>query len=812
MKQYKFYYNFLIIFGCLIILFTLLNFKNKKFGSINKLINYNFLNFGVKDQNMSLINTKKKYILPSSNITEFDLISSIFRNIQGSATRVFRLSVCSVYHSETPKPDFSLPYTWENFVSYIMVLSDIVIFFKKNFNHLFPNINILEWENLKLLVLRKDKKIRNKVFKNNNLSWRDNNYSSQDNKLCNFPFDRWVGPDQMNRDSCKRTGQNGKLEILAYSSVDLNNDPTLLKNILFNDALYLLQSEYTETLTIYTQRSNIWNLSTNQNLDYSKQVKIGPINFSWYYLDFYPQLLKACNLFSLPSSERLLDSWFNLEKIKIVNYNSDYKISYFNDLIDKNNGWNSIRNRLYKLKINSINSFNVKTNIFIAYNLLKPYFFSFNKQRERSKECFRGNWPFDQIFTGDLSHYAGFIDIFLNKSYLLQIGRKPNECSKIIANIKTRWRGSIPYFLGTSTWTLFNSFYSLEYSINKNKLMIERELIKYFKRLFLIFIDCYACPNCREHLNNYVIRNGTTSELNIIPNSNAGSKCNYLFLDSCLKLPPSAIIKNNYPNNFTEIDDKNKNGKLFFPYTNIKFEFELYPLEWILLSNFFMRKSNPYLSQNQEINLIQQKIYDITGFWFKYDSTDSTKNIFYLEFFSTPSDKLSFINNFKELRLFIWKLHNSVNSSIFRNEFWYHYFPSPHTIPTRWWPSIRGLIKESELKGTYNINSVILNKYLNIHNIEASLQSLRSELVYFHLNRFKKEDLLHDEFIVKRLTKLNLQLHELLNYLDFYFIKSNFDGIFKFSSLNFKLDQLLSFRLGNEIRDCNFGGVFTHYN
>ncbi len=152
----------------------------------------------------------------------------------------------------------------------------------------------------------------------------------------------------MNRDSCKRTGQNGKLEILAYSSVDLNNDPKLLKNILFNDSLYLIQSEYTETLTIYTQRYNIWNLSKNQNLNYSKQVKIGPINYSWYYKDFYPQLLKACNIYTLFKSERLLDSWFNLEEKKIINYNkkinqnSDYKISYFNDLIDKNNGWNSI--------------------------------------------------------------------------------------------------------------------------------------------------------------------------------------------------------------------------------------------------------------------------------------------------------------------------------------------------------------------------------------------------------------------------------------------------------------------------------------
>ncbi len=394
----------------------------------------------------------------------------------------------------------------------------------------------------------------------------------------------------------------------------------------------------------------------------------------------------------------------------------------------------------------------------------------------------------------------------MNKSYLLQIGRKPNECSKIIANIKTRWRGYIPYFLGTSTWTLFNSFYSLEYSINKNKLIIEKELINNFKRLFSIFIDCYACPNCREHLNNYVIRNGTTSELDIIPNSNAGSKCNNLFVDSCLKLPPDAIIKNNYPNNFTEINQK-KN--LFFPYTKIKFEFELYPLEWILLSNFFKSKINPYLCQNQEINLIQQKIHDMTGFWFKFDIT---KNVLYLDFFSTPEDKLSLINNFKELRLFIWKLHNAVNSSIFRNEFWYHYFPSPHTIPTRWWPSIRGLIMQSELKETYNINSVILNQYLNIHNIEASLQSLRSELVYFHLNRFNKEDLLNDKIMIKRLTKLNLQLHELLNYLDFYFINSNFDGIFKFSSFNSKLDEYLSIRLGNQIRNCDNGGLFTHYN
>jgi len=53
----------------------------------------------------------------------------------------------------------------------------------------------------------------------------------------------------------------------------------------------------------------------------------------------------------------------------------------------------------------------------------------------------------------------------------------------------------------------------------------------------------------------------------------------------------------------------------------------------------------------------------------------------------TLDDKISTINSPRNLRLFVWKLHNAVNSSIYRQEDWYH-AEKDAIYTSRYWPNM----------------------------------------------------------------------------------------------------------------------------
>jgi len=58
--------------------------------------------------------------------------------------------------------------------------------------------------------------------------------------------------------------------------------------------------------------------------------------------------------------------------------------------------------------------------------------------------------------------------------------------------------------------------------------------------------------------------------------------------------------------------------------------------------------------------------------------------------------KLSTVSDGPSLRLFFWKLHNTVSSSIERTEQWYHKEPNAF-YTTRFWPSLRSELIRSQL-------------------------------------------------------------------------------------------------------------------
>ena len=93
----------------------------------------------------------------------------------------------------------------------------------------------------------------------------------------------------------------------------------------------------------------------------------------------------------------------------------------------------------------------------------------------------------------------------------------------------------------------------------------------------------------------------------------------------------------------------------------------------------------------------------------------------------TVQDKLAVIEDGPSLRLFLWKLHNTVSSSIARSEEWFHKDDSAY-YTTRYWP---GLDSELERAHALEIDLIRRDRVQRIYGVVKSavhLSILRDEL------------------------------------------------------------------------------------
>jgi Ca2+-binding EF-hand superfamily protein len=124
---------------------------------------------------------------------------------------------------------------------------------------------------------------------------------------------------------------------------------------------------------------------------------------------------------------------------------------------------------------------------------------------------------------------------------------------------------------------------------------------------------------------------------------------------------------------------------------------------------------NAYVVQNREVDMYPVE-YLLLG-----QDADPT------DFKMSIDDKLSTVTDGPSLRLFFWKLHNTVSSSIARSEEWYHRDEKAF-YTTRYWPSIDSeLARASALKQI----SIATERIYSIYGLlkpVARLASVRLEL------------------------------------------------------------------------------------
>ncbi len=124
---------------------------------------------------------------------------------------------------------------------------------------------------------------------------------------------------------------------------------------------------------------------------------------------------------------------------------------------------------------------------------------------------------------------------------------------------------------------------------------------------------------------------------------------------------------------------------------------------------------NAYVVRNVEINM-----YPLEYILLGRNLSDSRLRM-------DIADKLATVLDGASLRLFLWKLHNTVSSSISRSEEWYQQNDAAF-YTTRFWPNIESELARAHLFGQESISAARTRQIFEIFKPLSRLSFIRSEL------------------------------------------------------------------------------------
>ncbi|AII42840.1 hypothetical protein KR100_05595 [Synechococcus sp. KORDI-100] len=124
---------------------------------------------------------------------------------------------------------------------------------------------------------------------------------------------------------------------------------------------------------------------------------------------------------------------------------------------------------------------------------------------------------------------------------------------------------------------------------------------------------------------------------------------------------------------------------------------------------------NRYVVRNREVSM-----YPIEYLFLGSDKASSTLEV-------SLQDKLERVNDGDSLRLFLWKLHNTVSSSIARSEAWYHKDSGAY-YTSRYWPSLDSELERAHTLGVDLIARDRVQRIYGVVKSAAHLSVLRDEL------------------------------------------------------------------------------------
>ena len=136
---------------------------------------------------------------------------------------------------------------------------------------------------------------------------------------------------------------------------------------------------------------------------------------------------------------------------------------------------------------------------------------------------------------------------------------------------------------------------------------------------------------------------------------------------------------------------------------------------------------NRYVVRNREVSM-----YPIEYLMLGADQPNSTMEV-------SLDNKLEQIVDAQSLRLFLWKLHNTVSSSIARSEAWYHADVGAY-YTSRYWPSLDSELERANTLGLDLIRRERVQRIYGVVKSAAHLSVLRDELqISLHNNDLEQQ-------------------------------------------------------------------------
>lgn len=131
----------------------------------------------------------------------------------------------------------------------------------------------------------------------------------------------------------------------------------------------------------------------------------------------------------------------------------------------------------------------------------------------------------------------------------------------------------------------------------------------------------------------------------------------------------------------------------------------------------------PYCRHHLNTHVVQNKEVDMYPVEYLVLGRDPRRT----DFEVSLDDKLSTVVDGSFLRLFFWKLHNAVSSSISRSEEWYHKDEEAF-YTTRYWPSLDFELARAKVLKQITITTDFIYRIYGMLNPVARLAEVKTEL------------------------------------------------------------------------------------
>lgn len=421
-----------------------------------------------------------------------DIKIAVFRLLIGISYRTFR-PTCSIDHNSLKKV-YTEPYKFTDLVDFVAICY-----------RLFERIDVLDEKHMEyfkqlgdLLKIRYNEALNTDT--NSNIDMNGYLYGKIEAEISNnIMIIQMISELKSHGIYLSNTNPHEIQESLSftYTTEDTNYKDGSTENVIktLTDHVSQLNREKS-SLPYVPFRERYSPITVSDVYGYSTKAMIK--NAFWYD-EFMPLLLKIFSLDTETDDKfyELLDSkdedsGDRLDELLNIWYDDNYDMisTYCRDVADSFMYMDATEKLIVKQ----------------CWDLTIDYIIDMNRSKSQSRDSRSEDVDSNCTFSkcnlssdsvgepGDLSRYIPFIDEYMCKRYVMHGNLTP----------------AYPQYLGPPVWKFLHAIPEMIDKSHETRGYTDNDKIKtveLFKEFFEIFLKTFPCPYCRNHLNNYVVKN-----------------------------------------------------------------------------------------------------------------------------------------------------------------------------------------------------------------------------------------------------------------------------------------------------------------